>query len=143
DLTGLHVDPEAHRSASAGDPLAGEEMLERLEPLEPTLAFHVGIGRPQERFQAHASRIEGSELHAQCELEVAEDACAVVGESEPLPLDDRGIDEDLANRLQVEGAGEVRSAFEANAIDPDLPRGSGIDVLQPDRPEAVVPVRYL
>ena len=136
------MDRAGHRPGSTRESFAGEEMLERLQPVEVPIAFDIGIGGAQERFQARRSRIEGAELHAQrCELEVAQHARAVVREDEPLPLDDRGIDPHLPHRFQVERPGEVRAAFEADPIDPDLPHRRGIGVLQPDRPQVVVPVR--
>src|SRR5437868_3971025 len=106
------MERKSYRAGPAGEPLPREEMLERLQALEPSLALDVGIDAPQERFRAHSARIERAELHAERELQVAQDACRPVGEGERGSLDDGGIDENLADGFQVEGPGDVRASFE-------------------------------
>src|SRR5437764_1285296 len=119
------------------------DAAENIDAGDPPPQIRVRIGGVKEPLHRQLPWIELAEGHQQLPLDSSGDRSSRAADRDAVQARLAGSDEDLPERFQVEGTGELRCSVYAPLIDPDLAHFGSRDVLQPDGEQPVTPVGKL
>src|SRR5439155_11598923 len=119
------------------------DAAENIDAGDPPPQVRVRIGGVKEPLHRQLPWIELAEGHQQLPLDSSGDRNSRAADRDAVQARLAGSDEDLPERFQVEGTGELRRSVHAPLIDPDLAHFGSCDVLQPDGEQPVTPVGKL